>query len=163
MDERLKKVLARLQAQCVRREYCLRDIRPKVEKAVAAIEGIDAGQAAEEIVASLLEDRFVDEARYAAAFAREKSSLQGWGPDKIRYMLRAKGINSQTITAAFGEISPEAADKKMFSVLKAKYRTVADCPDARLKLLKYGLGRGYSYDSLKEAVDAVISEAAEEG
>ena len=42
------------------------------------------------MVAELKEDRYVDDARYAAAFAREKASLQGWGPVKIRFQLRGR-------------------------------------------------------------------------
>ena len=75
-------VLARLQRQCSRMEYCSRDI---YRKALKALEG-DA-EAAERIVASLRADRFVDDLRYASAFAREKASLQGWGPVKISFQL----------------------------------------------------------------------------
>ena len=74
-----KKVLERLQRQCARMEYCVSDIR---RKALKAMEG-DA-DAADRIVASLVKDRFVDDRRFAAAFAREKSALQGWGTVKIR-------------------------------------------------------------------------------
>ena len=68
-----KKVLERLQRQCARMEYCASDIR---RKALKAMEG-DA-EAADRIVESLLQDRFVDDRRYAGAFAREKSALQGF-------------------------------------------------------------------------------------
>lgn len=154
MDEKLKKILCRLQAQCSRREYCIRDIMAKAQKAVAEFPCPE--EAVNEIMESLLADKFVDNLRYASSFAREKSSLQGWGPEKIRFMLRAKGIEPETISAALSEISPAAAEKKMKSVLEAKYRTVAEDRDAKLKLLKYGLQRGYSYDDLKNAVDEII-------
>lgn len=154
MEEKLKKVLFRLQAQCSRREYCTGDIRAKAAKAVAEFPCPE--EAVNEIMESLTADRFVDNLRYASAFAREKSSLRGWGPEKIRYMLRGKGIDPETISAALSEVSPEAAEKKMKSVLEAKYRTVAEDRDAKLKLLKYGLQRGYSYDVLRDAVDEII-------
>ena len=64
-----KKVLERLQRQCARAESCTFDVR---RKAVKALEG-DV-EAAERIVAALTKDRFVDDARYAAAFARENIS-----------------------------------------------------------------------------------------
>ena len=83
-----KKVLERLQRQCARMESCAFDVR---RKALKAMEG-DA-DAADRIVSSLVADRFVDDRRYAAAFAREKSSLQGWGTVKIRFQLRGKGIS----------------------------------------------------------------------
>ena len=50
------------------------DIR---RKALKALEG--DGEAADRVVASLVKDKFVDDRRYAAAFAREKSALQWWG------------------------------------------------------------------------------------
>ena len=44
-------------------------------KALKAMDG--DGDAAEQIVASLVSDRFVDDLRYASAFAREKASISG--------------------------------------------------------------------------------------
>ena len=80
-------VLSRLQKQCSKAEYCRADV---YRKALKALDG-DA-EAAAQVVASLVEDRYVDDVRYASAFAREKAALQGWGPVKIRFQLRAKGV-----------------------------------------------------------------------
>ena len=85
MDD-FAKMLDRLQTQCVKREYCRSDI---FRKALTAFDGDK--DAAERLVASLVEDRFVDDSRYAAAFAREKARLSGWGPVKISFALTAKG------------------------------------------------------------------------
>ena len=71
MDE--KKVLERLQRQCVRSEQCTADVR---RKALKALEG--DSEAAERVLKALVKDRFVDDGRYSAAYAREKASLQGW-------------------------------------------------------------------------------------
>lgn len=153
MDEKLKKVLSRLQAQCVRREYCVRDI---TEKALKAVEG--DRQAAQELVQSLIADRFVDDARYAAAFAREKSSISGWGPVKISYALSTKGIDREVIKAALADIDAEASSARMESVIAAKYRTLREDPQARLKLLRFALSRGYDYGQVKDIVDQYVAE-----
>ncbi|MCF0175882.1 MAG: RecX family transcriptional regulator, partial [Bacteroidales bacterium] len=87
MEAKALRLLDRLRRSCSRREYCTSDVR---KKALAGMEG-DV-HAAEEIVASLLEDRYVDDLRYATAYAREKSAVNGWGEVKIRHMLSAKGI-----------------------------------------------------------------------
>ncbi|MBR1405729.1 MAG: RecX family transcriptional regulator [Bacteroidales bacterium] len=150
MDEKQLQVLNRLQAQCARREYCRADIRVK---ALKALEGDVAG--AEAVVASLVADRFVDDLRYAAAFAREKASLTGWGPVKIGYALAAKGIGRETVRQALEEIDGAAADRKMESVLRAKWRTLAEDPEGKLKLLKFGLGRGYEYNALQDLVGRI--------
>lgn len=152
MDERQKKVLDRLQAQCSRREYCIKDIR---EKALKSLDG-DA-DAASAIVDSLVEDRFVDELRYAGAFAREKAHLTGWGPIKISAALRAKGIASDIIKEALADASDAESAAKLESVLRAKSRTVEGEPDAKLRLIRFALQRGYDYNQVRTAVDAVFS------
>ena len=64
------KVLDNLRRQCSRREYCTSDVLKKAEK---ALDG-DKEQALH-IVAELVKEKYVDDLRYAAAYAREKSSL----------------------------------------------------------------------------------------
>jgi regulatory protein len=146
-----KKVLERLQRQCARMEYCSSDI---YRKALKAMEGDE--EAAARIVASLVEDRFVDDLRYATAFAREKSSLQGWGAVKIRFQLRGKGIADGIIAAALQEIDPEKAASKLDKLAADRYRLLKDDPQCRLKMLKALLSRGYSYDEVEEAVKRVM-------
>ena len=62
------------------------------------------------IVAALVEDGYADDRRYAAAFAREKSSITGWGPVKIRMALSAKGIS--------GEMADEVAQGENIQIGK---------------------------------------------
>ena len=146
-----KKVLERLQRQCARMEYCVSDVR---RKALKALEG-DA-EAAERIVASLVRDRFVDDRRYAAAFAREKAALQGWGVVKIRFQLRGKGISDEIITEALQEIDPAKAASKLDKLAADRYRLLKDDPQCRLKLLKALLSRGYAYDEVEAAVKRIM-------
>ena len=149
-----KKVLERLQRRCARMESCVFDVR---RKALKAMEG-DA-DAADRIVSSLVADRFVDDRRYAAAFAREKSSLQGWGPVKIRFQLRGKGISDEIISEALQEIDPEKATSKLDKLAAEKYRLLKDDPQCKLKLLKALLSRGYNYDEVDAAVSRVMKSS----
>ncbi len=152
-----KKVLERLQRQCARAESCTFDVR---RKAVKALEGDT--EAAERIVASLVKDRFVDDARYAAAFAREKAALQGWGPVKIRFQLRGKGIPDETITEALGEVDTAKAVAKLDKLAAERYRLLKGDPQCRLKLLKVLLSRGYDYDEVEAAVRRVMNDSQDE-
>ena len=151
-----KKVLERLQRQCARMEYCTSDIR---RKALKAMEG-DA-EAAGRIVESLLKDRFVDDRRYAAAFAREKSALQGWGAVKIRFLLRGKGVSDEIITEALQEIDADKAASKLDKLAADKYRLLKDDPQCKLKMLKALLSRGYGYDEVEAAVVRAIQNQTE--
>ena len=139
--------LARLQRLCSRAEYCSADV---FRKALKDLEG-DA-ETASRVVASLREDRYVDDARYAAAFAREKASLQGWGPVKIRFQLRGKGISAADISAALAEIDADKADARLEKLLQEKLRTLEGDPQCKLKLIKYALSRGYEYPAVQAAL-----------
>lgn len=142
--------LTRLQRLCSKAEYCASDI---YRKALKDLEG-DADAAAA-VVASLVQDRFVDDARYAAAFAREKAGLQGWGPVKIRFQLRAKGISEEAISAALEEIEPSKAQDKLIRLLQAKSKTLQGDPQYRLKLIKFALSRGYEYAQVESALKEI--------
>ncbi len=147
--------LSRLQKLCSKAEYCRADIR---RKALKDLDG-DA-EAAEKIVEALVADKYVDDVRYASAFAREKATLQGWGPVKISFQLRGKGVADAAIKAALEEIEPEKADEKLLKLLQTKARSLEGDPQFKLKLLKFGLGRGYNYDQVEEAVSKIIATFA---
>lgn len=136
---------------CSMREYCIRDITAKIER----LKGDDAIDT-QAIISQLCEDKYIDENRYAAAFARDKSALQGWGEQKIRYALAAKGLADSAIAYGLEQVEPEKALRKMESVLAAKYRTLKGDERERFqKLVKFGAGRGYSYNQIKAFYDNI--------
>lgn len=147
MQMETTKCLSRLQRLCSRAEYCRSDMR---RKALRDLEGDET--AADAVVEALVRERYVDDARYSRAFAREKASLQGWGPMKIRFQLRGKGIAEATIDAALEEVDEGSAADKLERLLAARARQLEGDPQLRLKLLRYALGRGYAYDQVEEAL-----------
>lgn len=147
-----KKVLERLQRQCAKAEYCTQDVR---RKALKALEGDT--EAAGRVVEALMKDRFVDDARYAGAFARDKAAFSGWGPLKISFALRSKGISREVIAEAVAGIDKEKASSRLERIISEKYRTLKEDPAVKLKLLRFGLSRGFSYEEVSVAVEAVLS------
>ena len=157
MKEISKKILSSLQAQCAKREYCRSDIfRKALEKAEWD------RTVAEEVTEALVEDGFVDDLRYSSAFAREKASISGWGPVKIRYTLSAKGIDRTTIEKALEEIDPESAFKKLERLLESKWKSVREEDDAKLRLLKFALTKGYEYETVRAIVDRIAADGQSE-
>ncbi len=149
----ISKILDNLRRQCSRREYCTSDVLKKAEK---ALEGDK--EKAMQVVATLVEEKFVDDLRYASAYAREKSAISGWGEVKIRYMLSAKGIARDVIAQALAEVDPNRADSRLIKLLENKYRTLREDPQCKLKLLRFALGRGYSYDEVGGHIDALMKK-----
>jgi Uncharacterized protein conserved in bacteria len=154
MTEREKQVFDALAAQCAKREYCTADVR---RKALQRLE-FDAA-AAEAVVSALMADRYVDDRRYAAAYAREKSALSGWGPVKIRSALLARGVARDAVQEALDEIDPARAADRLEKVLETKWRTLRDDPQGRLKLIRFALSRGYDYEPVRPLVERITRPA----
>lgn len=104
----------------------------------------------------LVKDKYVDDLRYATAFARDKASISGWGATKIRYALSVKGVSRDVIDEALREIDESSAKARLDKLLENKYKSLKDDPQCRLKLLRFALGRGYSYDEVETAVRKVM-------
>lgn len=151
MTDQQKRILDRLRGLCSRREYCYADV---LKKAKEALDG-DA-QAAKEVADALVEEKYVDDLRYASAYARDKSAIQGWGEVKIRYMLSAKGVPRDVIDKALEEIDQDKADSRLEKLLQNKLKSLKDDPQCRLKLLRFALGRGYGYDEVSKVVDSLM-------
>lgn len=147
--------LSRLQKLCSKAEYCEADI---YRKALKDLEG-DA-DAARKVLEALISEKYVDNARYASAFAREKAAIQGWGPVKIRFQLKAKGVSEENIRAALEEVDEGKQADKLRKVLLAKARSLAGDPQFRLKLMRFGLTRGYDYDAVEAEVSKIIATFA---
>ena len=145
------KVADWMRALCSRREYCRKDILKKV---MTALDG-DAAKA-EEVVGKLVEERYVDDRRYAAAFARDKASIAGWGAAKIRYMLAAKGVDREIIASALEEVDVSRADARLEKLMENKARSLKDDPQRRMKLLRFGVGRGYGYEEVSSMIDRIL-------
>ncbi len=152
MDANLrKKTLDYLENICARREYCRHDI---FQKALKRLDG--DRESAEELTEELVAGNFVNELRYASAFAREKSSIGGWGAIKIRFALRSKGIDDRIIAAALEEIDTDKSTDKLRRLMENKHKTLAGDPQAKLKLIRFALSRGYDYDRIKDMIEDIL-------
>ena len=143
-------MLNRMMRLCARSEHCRADIRRKLAELPP--------EEQESILEALCRDGYLDDARYARAFARDKSALQGWGSLKIKLALQRKGIGAREIAAAIEEIDEAAAGSRMEQVLRAKWRSLEGEPDPAKKaarFYRYGLGRGYNYDEIKKVYDNI--------
>jgi regulatory protein len=143
----INKILNNLRRQCSRREYCVSDVLKKAEKALDGDK-----EKALEVVKMLVQEKYVDDLRYCEAYAREKSSISGWGEVKIRYMLSAKGISKDIIAQALTQIDSQRAEARLEKLLENKFRTLKDDPQWKMKLLRFALGRGYSYDEVNDCM-----------
>lgn len=144
--------LLRLSRLCVSAEYCLSDMRKKMQRWLLP-EGSEA-----RILQRLLDERFVDENRYAHAFVREKSSFNHWGPRRIEYELHRKGIGEEDIRDALSaNINEEENDKILMALLQQKAHTIhaRNDYDLKMKLMRFAAQRGFTIDQIQRCIDDI--------
>lgn len=112
------------------------------------------------VLAKLIEMRFIDDARYAEAYTREKSEISGWGARKIAQNLYQKGVSkdivSRTLAMIVGDDQRDMLEKK----LRRKLSSTKASSDYELrgKLLRYALSQGYDYDMSIDVIDLITKD-----
>ena len=126
-------------ACCADSEQCVADIRKKLERW-----GLDATRR-QAVIVRLEEEKFVNEARYARSFVRDKFRYNGWGRIKIAQALRQKGIPAAYIEDAMGEIEDEEYARILQKLLQAKARGLKVGTDYERngKLVRFAASRGF--------------------
>lgn len=121
--------------------------------------GVDPGEA-RKVLDRLLRDRFIDDRRYAEAYAREKTGLNGWGAFKIRRMLVSKGIAKDIIDPVLAALDKPSAEARLREMLERKKRSAkaASAYELKGKLMRYGMGLGYDYELVQSVVEQVVKD-----
>ncbi|MDR2358483.1 MAG: RecX family transcriptional regulator [Prevotellaceae bacterium] len=140
--------LSRLQQLCSRAEKCIADAQKKLQDWKIPANEIPA------VIKKLQAQGFIDEARYAKAFVRDKNGLSHWGTVKIKQALQTKKIPAALISEALQEINREKYKNGLAQLLQRKKAALkaASPAERTAKLLRFALGRGYEYDIAQEEI-----------
>lgn len=146
----MKQVLDKMAKYCAYQERCVKDVTDKLRS-------FDIPQEAKnEILAYLLDNRFVDDERFAKAFVKGKINQSGWGLNKIRFHLIQKGIDKDIIDEALAGTDEETYRQRLIEILKIKAKTVKaeNDLDKKRKLAAYAMQKGFEgglvWEVLKE-------------
>ena len=102
--EKLQKALGLALAHVNRRERTVADVRAQLER-----KGISE-TTAEAALQLLIEDRLVDDARFAEMFVADKRTLEQWGSERILRGLREHGVERATAEQALAQADRAAAN-----------------------------------------------------
>lgn len=109
------------------------------------------------VLKKLVDERFIDDVRYCAAFVREKTRLNGWGVYKIRSGMAAKGIAREIIDEALSSIDTGSSRERLEKLLRARASKLSGTPyEIRGKLVRYGAGLGYDFDTVIEMSERIV-------
>lgn len=129
-------------AICSRAEKCSSEIRN-------SISGWGADdEMAEEIVKKLIAEKYIDDARYATSYVKDKFRFNKWGRIKLSYLLRQKGVSSENISEALLSIDEDDYYETLTLLLQEKERktTAKNIYDKKAKLLRFAQSHGFESD-----------------
>ena len=134
---------------CARAEHCQHEMLEKMRR----WEMSDEAQA--RVMARLVKERYVDDERYARAFVRDKIRYNKWGRRKVEQALWQKGIDEDIRQRVLGEVDDEEYLSVLRPLLKQKRRSTKAASDYELnqKLVRFALGRGFTYDVIRKCLD----------
>jgi regulatory protein len=131
--------LGKIQKYCAYQERCHSEVRKKLFEYELKPHEID------EIITQLIVSGFLNEERYAKAFAGGKFRMKKWGRLKIVHALEANGVSKNCIKSGLAEIDPDDYQKALREILEKKSSEV-DEPNLysrRDKLSKFAIQKGY--------------------
>jgi regulatory protein len=103
------------------------------------------------VISQLIREKFLDEKRYAHAFARDRIGLDHWGRVKVRFVLRQKGITEGALEEALTEIDAGSYRDMVRLEIQKKRKFLRGTPwEIWAKLARYGASRGYEMEVMRE-------------
>ncbi|MBK9146249.1 MAG: RecX family transcriptional regulator [Flavobacteriales bacterium] len=140
--------IAKARAYCARQERCQQEVRDKLYGWGEHKTQVEA------IIAQLISEGFLNEARFAEHFAVSKLRQKGWGLRKIESALKQKRVSEPCIRAALGGIDHAERMEKLGGLLVKRWANEkeADPFRRRQKVIAYGLRRGFAMEEIERCL-----------
>jgi len=148
----LEKALATAYRHLNRRECTQAEMRQRLER--ARIDPPDVEQA----IATLIEQGYLDDARFARLFAQDKRELEQWGSDRIRQALLTRGVPAELVDDALAGQAGESEIERALALLRSRFPAPANDRRERERALGVLLRKGYDSDVALEAIAAHARE-----
>ena len=138
-----------LAALCAQAEHCQQEMRDKMKRWEMAPE------VQELVIARLIKERYIDDERYARAFVKDKIRYNKWGRRKVQQGLWMKKIDDDIQQRVLSEVDDTEYLAVLKPLLKQKAKSIKAENDYELtqKLVRFALGRGFTYDIIRQCLD----------
>jgi regulatory protein len=149
-----KAFIAKAESYCATAEQCRTSM---MEKLLAW--GADR-EASVHIVDHLVENEYIDEARYCRIYCESKLHLQKWGRIKINYMLRNKRIDNRIIANALQQLDAEQYTDTLRALAESKLRTLHE-PDhfkLRSKMTSFLASHGFEQSEIHTVLQELLAD-----
>ena len=144
-----KEAYLTLAALCAQAEHCQWEMLEKMRR----WEVPEEAQA--RVMQRLVKERYVDDERYAQAFVKDKIRYNKWGRRKVDQALWQKHIDEDIRKRVLDEVDDDEYLSVLRPLLKQKRKSTKANSDYELnqKLMRFALGRGFTFDIIRQCID----------
>ncbi len=148
----LKEIQLKIEQYCAYQDRCKFEVEQKLKSFHIPLEDIN------NIMDRLINEKFIDEIRYAQSYTRGSYRHKKWGRNKIKANLIAKKIDNKITNIAFNEIDTEEYNLMIFHELSKKWPSIKANSDfdKKNKLIRFGISRGYEFDIISSFLEQQI-------
>mgnify|MGYP000212037635 CR=1 FL=1 len=134
---------------CAYQERCHKEVRTRLYEYGLHKEEV------EELIYRLIESNFVNEERFAVAYARGKFCVKKWGRLKIKSELKLRQISDFCIKKGMAEINDADYEETLLQLIEKKrrdYRQTFNEYNRNRKIANYCFNKGYESSLIWELI-----------
>ncbi len=145
--------LSKMQQYCAYQDRCHQEVRNKL------LEIGMRGHELELIIVELIQDKFLDEERFARSYVRGKFNIKQWGRIKIKQELKKRNISAYCTKKGLSEIEEDDYLKTLEKVIRKKLTTTKskNTYELKNKLAQYAIRRGFESALVWTCINELIS------
>jgi regulatory protein len=139
-----EQALQKLMHYCAYQERCHNEVREKLFQLGAWKKDHD------EIIATLISENYLNEERFAIAFAGGKWRTKRWGRLKIKRALQQKGLSAYCIAKGLKEIGEDEYDRTIIELARKKYAALKNLQYLvrKKRTIDFLVGKGFETDRI---------------
>lgn len=144
-----EQALQKLKHYCAYQERCHSEVKEKLFSLGVWSKDHD------EIIAALIEENYLNEERFAIAFAGGKFRVKQWGKVKIKYELKKKQVSEYSIKKAMKQIDEEDYLSVLQKLANEKYAALKSEQYLirKKKTMDYLAARGFEPELVRRAAE----------
>lgn len=148
--------LQKLKHYCAYQERCHSEVQEKLYTLGVWKRDHDA------IIATLIEENYLNEERFAIAYAGGKFRIKQWGKQRITYELKKKQVSDYSIRKALRQIEDSDYEETLDKLAREKYASLKgeQYLVRRKKTQDYLLQKGYEPGRIAAVIAAIVESKA---
>ncbi|MFT0714255.1 regulatory protein RecX [Flagellimonas lutimaris] len=148
----IQEATKKMERYCAYQERCHKEVTDKLKGMNMIPEAID------QIVGHLIQENYLNEERFAKAFARGKFNIKKWGTKRITRELKFRDISSYNIKSALAEITNEDYLKTFDELARKRLNQIKETNSfkKKKKLADYLIYRGWESHLVYEKANELI-------